>query len=145
MDGSIIVTSGAADIGTGLDTIIAKVTSDILCIPMDKITVLSGDTDSGAFDTGSYASSGTFFSGNAAVVAATNLKNKILDEAAYQLGEEMDDMELAWPGEVHSKKTGKVLSYYEIIHTSTSGTGRGHLIAPGSFTTAALCSARTAP
>ena len=53
------------------------------------------------------------------------------------MGEEMDDMELAWPGEVHSKKTGKVLSYYEIIHTSTSGTGRGHLIAPGSFTTAA--------
>ena len=137
MDGSIIVLSGAADIGTGLDTIIAKVTSDILCVPMDRITVISGDTDSGAFDTGSYASSGTFFSGNAAVVAATNLKDKILDEAAYQLEESVDDMEIAWPGEVKSKKTGKVLSFYDIIHTSTSGTGRGHLIAPGSFTTAA--------
>jgi putative selenate reductase molybdopterin-binding subunit len=122
MDGSIIVTSGAADIGTGLDTIIAKVTSDILCIPMDKITVISGDTDSGAFDTGSYASSGTFFSGNAAVVAATNLKEKILDEAAMQMVEDIEDLEIVWPGEVRSAKTGKVLSYYEIIHTSTSGT-----------------------
>ena len=137
MDGSIIVLSGAADIGTGLDTIIAKVASDILCVPMDRITVLSGDTDSGAFDTGSYASSGTFFSGNAAVVASTNLKEKILDEAAYQLGEELEDMEIDWPGVVRSKKTGKELSYYDIIHTATSGTGRGHLIAPGSFTTAA--------
>ncbi|MBQ1772579.1 MAG: molybdopterin-dependent oxidoreductase Mo/Fe-S-binding subunit [Clostridia bacterium] len=137
MDGSVIVTSGAADIGTGLDTIIAKVTSDILCLPMELITVLSGDTDSGAFDTGSYASSGTFFSGNAAVVSANNLKGKILDEAAYQLGEKVEDMELRWPGEVHSKKTDAVLSYYQIIHTATSGTGRGHLIAPGSFTTGA--------
>ena len=137
MDGSIIVLSGAADIGTGLDTIIAKVASDILCVPMERITVLTGDTDSGAFDTGSYASSGTFFSGNAAVVASTNLKEKILDEAAYQLGEEKDDIELDWPGVARSKKTGKELSYYDIIHTATSGTGRGHLIAPGSFTTAA--------
>jgi putative selenate reductase molybdopterin-binding subunit len=46
-------------------------------------------------------------------------------------------MELRWPGEVHSKKTDAVLSYYEIIHKATSGTGRGHLIAPGSFTTTA--------
>ena len=41
MDGSIIVLSGAADIGTGLDTIIAKVASDILCVPIERITVLS--------------------------------------------------------------------------------------------------------
>ena len=61
--------------------------------PMDKITVISGDTDSGAFDTGSYASSGTFFSGNAAVVAATNLKEKILDEAAMQMVEDIEDLE----------------------------------------------------
>ena len=104
---------------------------------MERITVLSGDTDSGAFDTGSYASSGTFFSGNAAVVASTNLKEKILDEAAYQLGEDKEDIEVDWPGVARSKKTGKELSYYDIIHTATSGTGRGHLIAPGSFTTAA--------
>ena len=70
-------------------------------------------------------------------MASNDLKDKILDEAAYQLGEELDDMEIDWPGVVRSKKTGKELSYYEIIHTATSGTGRGHLIAPGSFTTAA--------
>ena len=136
-DGTVIVTSGAADIGTGLDTIIAKSTSDILCMPMERITVLSGDTDSGAFDTGSYASSGTFFSGNAAINALTNMKNKILAEAAYQLGEEEDDLELRWPGEVHSTKTGAVLTYYDISHTATSGTGHGQLITPGSYTTMA--------
>ena len=137
MDGTFLILSGAADIGTGLDTIIAKAACDILCTPMDRITVLSGDTDSGAFDTGSYASSGTFFSGNAAINSVTNLKNKILAEAADQMGESAEDLEVRWPGEVHSKKTDKVLSYYEIIHTSTSGTGNGHLIAPGSFTTMA--------
>ncbi|MBR5098276.1 MAG: molybdopterin-dependent oxidoreductase, partial [Spirochaetales bacterium] len=61
-DGTVILNSGGADIGTGLDTISAKIVSEVLKLPMDKITVVSGDTDSCAFDTGAYASSGTFFS-----------------------------------------------------------------------------------
>ncbi len=136
-DGTVILNSGGADLGTGLDTISAKVVAEILKLPMDRITVVSGDTDSCAFDTGAYASSGTFFSGNASVVATTKLKEKILAEAALQLEEDVADLDVRAPGEVYSKKTGASISYYELTHSATSGVGRGQMIAHGSFVTAA--------
>jgi len=136
-DGSVILNSGCADIGTGLDTICAKVVCEVLCMPLDRVTVLSGDTDAAAFDTGSYASSGTFFSGNAALVAARKLKDLILNEAALQMEEDVPELDVREPGEVFSKKTGKSLSYYEISHTACGGTGRGMMIAHGTFVTKA--------
>lgn len=136
-DGTVILNSGGADLGTGLDTISAKIVAEVLKLPMDRITVVSGDTDSCAFDTGSYASSGTFFSGNASLAAANNLKELILKEAALQLEEKVGDLDVRAPGEVYSKATGASISYYELTHTATSGGGRGQMIAHGSFVTTA--------
>ena len=136
-DGTVILNSGGADLGTGLDTISAKIVAEILKLPMDKITVVSGDTDSCAFDTGAYASSGTFFSGNASYVATMKLKDLIIKEAALQMGEPEGDMDVRAPGEVYSRTSGNSLSYYEISHTAISGLGRGQMIAHGSFVTKA--------
>lgn len=133
-DGSVIVQSGGSDLGTGLDTITAKITAEVLCMSMDRITVVSGDTDASGFDTGAYASSGTYFSGNASLAAARNLKKKILQEAAAQMGEIPENLHLEQPGVVVSK-AGRKLDYYNLIHTATSGTGRGQLMAEGSFAT----------
>jgi putative selenate reductase molybdopterin-binding subunit len=136
-DGTVILNSGGADLGTGLDTISAKIVAEVLKMPMDKISVISGDTDSCAFDTGAYASSGTFFSGNASLVATKKLKGMIIKEAAYQMGEDEKDLEVRYPGEVFSSKTGKTLSYYELSHTACSGAGHGQMIAHGTFVTTA--------
>ncbi|MBO4388393.1 MAG: molybdopterin-dependent oxidoreductase Mo/Fe-S-binding subunit [Spirochaetales bacterium] len=133
-DGSIIVQSGGSDLGTGLDTITAKVTAETLKVPMDMISVISGDTDASGFDTGAYASSGTFYSGNASLLAAENLKKKIIAEAALQMDENPDNLSLEYPGRVVST-SGKSLSFFEINHTATGGTGRGQLMAEGSFAT----------
>ena len=136
-DGTVILNSGGADIGTGLDTISAKIVAEVLKLPMNRITVVSGDTDSCAFDTGAYASSGTFFSGNASLVAARKLKDMIIKEAAFQMGENEADLDVRAPGEVFSAKTGKSLSYYELSHTACSGGGHGQMIAHGTFVTTA--------
>lgn len=136
-DGTVILNSGGADLGTGLDTISAKICSEVLCMPMDKITVVSGDTDSCAFDTGAYASSGTFFSGNASLEAAKLLKSMILKEAAYQMEEKEEDLQIVEPGAVLSKASGKVLTYAELSHTACSGSGHGQMIAHGNYVTTA--------
>ena len=136
-DGTVILNSGGADIGTGLDTISAKIVAEVLKLPMNRITVISGDTDSCAFDTGAYASSGTFFSGNASLVATNNLRDMILKEAAFQMNEKEADLELRAPGEVYSKKSGKTLTYAELSHTACSGGGHGQMIAHGTFITTA--------
>ena len=136
-DGSVILNSGGADLGTGLDTISAKIVAEVLKLPMERISVVSGDTDSCAFDTGAYASSGTFFSGNASLEAVKKLREMILAEAALQMGEKEEDLELRAPGEVFSRASGKSLGYPELSHTLISGEGRGQLIAHGSFVTKA--------
>ena len=136
-DGTVILNSGGADIGTGLDTISAKIVAEVLKLPMNRITVVSGDTDSCAFDTGAYASSGTFFSGNASLVAARKLKDMIIKEAAYQMSENEADLDVRAPGEVFSAKSGKTRSYYELSHTACSGGGHGQMIAHGTFVTTA--------
>ena len=134
-DGTVILNSGGADIGTGLDTISAKIVAEVLKLPMDKITVVSGDTDSCAFDAGSYASSGTFFSGNASLAATRKLKDMIIREAAFQMQEDEADLEVRYPGEIYSQKTGKTLSYYDLSHTACGGAGHGQMIAHGTFVT----------
>lgn len=134
-DGTFVVLSGGADLGTGLDTISAKCVSELLKVPMDVVSVISGDTDSCLFDTGAYASSGTYFSGNASLLATEDLRKKIIAEAALQMEEVEDDLDLVYPGVVVSKKSGKELPYKTLAHDSVSGTGRGNLIGTASFTT----------
>ena len=134
-DGSFVLLSGGADLGTGLDTISAKIVCEIMKVDPSVVSVVSGDTDSCLFDTGAYASSGTYFSGNASLNAVRDLKSKMLAEAALQMEESEEDLELEAPGFVVSKKTGKRLSYEKLSHDALAGDGRGAIIGTGSFAT----------
>ena len=132
-DGGFSLHSGAADIGTGLDTVMAKVVAEVLNVPLSQVTVMSGDTDHTPFDTGAYASSGTFFSGNAARLAAEDMKRKILQKAAEYLNEPVEDCVLEYPAKVKGKK-GEI-TYAEIAYNTTTGHGSGQLQGIGSFIT----------
>ncbi len=132
-DGGFSVHSGAADIGTGLDTVMAKVVAEVLNVPLSQVTVMSGDTDHTPFDTGAYASSGTFFSGNAARLAAEDMKKKILEKAAEYLDEPVEDCTLEYPAKVKGKK-GEI-TYAQIAYNTTTGHGSGQLQGTGSFVT----------
>lgn len=132
-DGSLLMLSGGADLGTGLDTVTAKAAAEILCLDMTDVTVVSGDTDTTPFDKGAYASSGTFFSGNAAVRAAEDLRDKCVKAAAAILGEPESDLELVPRGVVRGRK-GEI-SLAKLAHMSTQGEGHGDLVGFGSFKT----------
>ncbi len=132
-DGSLLMLSGGADLGTGLDTVTAKAAAEIMCLDMADVTVVSGDTDTTPFDKGAYASSGTFFSGNAAVRAAEDLRDKCIKTAAGILGEPESDLELVPRGVVRGKR-GEI-SLAKLAHMSTQGEGHGDLIGFGNFKT----------
>jgi len=132
-DGTFMVYSGGADIGTGLDTVVVKFVAEALCVDMEKISIISADTDSTPFDCGAYASKGTYFTGGAALNAANALKEKILDTAALIMEEKREDMRLEYPGKVVGKN--KSISFWEIAHYAETGTGCGSLSAFGHFVT----------
>jgi putative selenate reductase molybdopterin-binding subunit len=132
-DGTFTLLSGGADLGTGLDTVAVKVAAECLCTDMSNIAIISGDTDATPFDTGAYASSGTFFSGNAALEAAKLMKEKILEVAAEMLQEDKQNLQIQYPGIVKGKKGS--ITYQKIETFSEKGTGGGQLVASANFTT----------
>lgn len=86
-DGSFRLLVGATDLGTGSDTILAQIAAEELGVPVDRVLVYSSDTDFTPFDTGAYASSTTYVSGNAVLRAAREVRRQILEVAAAAVGE----------------------------------------------------------
>ncbi|MBC5996882.1 aldehyde oxidase [Romboutsia ilealis] len=84
-DGNYTLFVGSTDMGTGSDTILAQMACDILETTMDKITVVSADTDIVPYDPGSYASSTTYVTGMAVVKACQQLREKIIEVGADRL------------------------------------------------------------
>ena len=76
-DGSYTLALGCSDMGTGCDTILAQMAADCLDTDMKNIVVFSVDTDISPYDSGSYASSTTYATGNAVIQACGELRKRI--------------------------------------------------------------------
>ncbi|MBM3308595.1 MAG: molybdopterin-dependent oxidoreductase, partial [Candidatus Eisenbacteria bacterium] len=87
-DGTFNLLIGATDLGTGSDTILAQMAAEVLGVGVERIFVLSSDTDNTPFDVGAYASSTTYVSGGAVVKAAEGVRDRLLHHAAAMLGED---------------------------------------------------------
>jgi len=132
-DGTLLMLSGGADLGTGLDTVTAKTAAEIMGLDVADVAVISGDTDITPFDKGAYASSGTYFSGGAALRAAEDLRKKVFESAASILEEAPEDLRIEYRGMIVGRK-GRI-SLAELGHRSTQGEGRGELSGFGCFKT----------
>jgi putative selenate reductase molybdopterin-binding subunit len=132
-DGTFMLHSGGTDLGTGLDTVTAKMVAEILELPLAAVSVTAADTDTTPFDVGAYASSGTYFSGGAAQDAARKMKAMLLDVAAEILVEPPENLRLEYPCTVVGM-SGRVSSE-DIARYTQTGTGRGQLTAVGKFIT----------
>ena len=84
-DGYYTLTIGAADMGTGCDTILAQMAAECLDCSTDQITVYGADTDASPYDSGSYASSTTYVTGKAVERACGRLLEKMEAKAAELL------------------------------------------------------------
>ncbi len=90
-DGSFNLLIGAADLGTGSDTILAQMAAEVLGLPVEDVIVHSSDTDFMPFDKGAYASSTTYISGQAVRKAALEVAGQICEHAAMMLGLDRPD------------------------------------------------------
>ena len=92
-DGIYTLMIGAADMGTGCDTILAQMAAECLDCPMENIIVSGADTDTSPYDSGSYASSTTYVTGKAVEKACEKLQIKICERAAEMLSCTVDKIE----------------------------------------------------
>ena len=112
-DGSFNLIIGAADMGTGCDTILAQMVAECMDCSVDDVAVFGADTDASPYDSGSYASSTTYITGKAVEMACAKLKTQLCGIAAGMLGCSTEEVVFE-NGRVKQINTEKSVSLAEI-------------------------------
>ena len=121
-DGSIVLLTGAAEIGQGSSTVLVQSVAEVLGLDLSRIRIVSGDSEVVPKDNGSYSSRVTFMVGNAAIEAAQNLKAVLVAAAARKLDAKPGEIECL--GELYrAGAQDKGLTFNEVVTEALKDTG----------------------
>ncbi|MDR3588242.1 MAG: molybdopterin-dependent oxidoreductase [Negativicutes bacterium] len=131
-DGNFTLLVGSTDMGTGSDTILAQMAAEVLATTLENIIVHAADTDVSPYDPGSYASSTTYVTGMAVVMAAQDLKRQILESGARELAAEPG--EVVFDGSaVRTGKGDKTVRLQKLAELSVVGPDRRQLVGTSTY------------
>jgi CO/xanthine dehydrogenase Mo-binding subunit len=84
-DNSFTILSPTIDQGSGTHTILRQLVAEEMRVPIERVSVVIGDTDVTPRDGGVRASRVTYVAGNAVVQASEKLRQQLLEQAARML------------------------------------------------------------
>ncbi len=113
--GTVLCHSSATDQGQGVRTGIAQIVAQTLGIEPTDVTVRAGDTASSPVGGGAWASRGIAIGGQAALLAAEDLRGKILELGARVLETPAERIDIAG-GTLRSTTTARTLSFAELAN-----------------------------
>ena len=93
-DGSGTIITGAQECGTGAVMGLPILAAEVLGMRPEQFSILSQDTDAGAWDMGASGSQTTFNNGRAVIAAAQEVRDQLLELAAEALEVAAGDLEL---------------------------------------------------
>lgn len=91
-DGTVSVLTGATEIGSGQNSVMAAVVAEELGVLPEEVRILSEDSDAVPWDLGTHGSRMTFIAGNAARRAAIDVKKQLLAAAGEILEADPQDL-----------------------------------------------------
>jgi aerobic carbon-monoxide dehydrogenase large subunit len=105
-DGSVVAMSGVTEQGQGTEAILAQIVAEGVGVSMDRVKIITGDTQVTPYGGGTWASRGAGIGGEAALQAAIELKRNILGVAGAMLQADPQSLDIAM-GEITDKATGQ--------------------------------------
>ncbi len=102
-DGTLLLNTGAVDIGQGSNTALAQMCAQALQVPMDRVAIASPDTDGSPYNWGTTASRVTYMTGRSVVAAAGEVEKQIKKYAGAMMECAPEDIELRQGGSVGIK------------------------------------------
>ncbi|KKL44460.1 hypothetical protein LCGC14_2365460, partial [marine sediment metagenome] len=121
-DGSIVLLTGAPEIGQGSSTALAQLAAEVLGVDLSRIRVVAGDSEISPKDNGAYSSRITVIVGNAVVEAAGKLRRLLAEAAAREFGIRPEDVEI--DGEMfRAGKQDQGLSFEEVVIAAVKEAG----------------------
>ena len=119
-DGTASVITSATDNGTGaLATGVPQIVAEVLGLPAENVRVSEPDTDLTGYDAGSQGGRTTQVVGNAALMAAEEVRAKLIEMGAQMLQAEPDQLELS---EGSIRIVGKPESRMTVSEVATAAT-----------------------
>jgi aerobic carbon-monoxide dehydrogenase large subunit len=99
-DGRVHVSTGLTSQGQGHETVFAQIAADRLGVPIERVSVVTGDTRRFGYAVGTFASRAAVMSGNAIALACAQVREKALRIAADALEADPADLTIS-EGLVH--------------------------------------------
>ncbi len=93
-NGSVKVMTGLAPHGQSTETVLAQAVADELKVPMDKIQVIWGDSDTVPYGMGTWGSRGAPLGTSAAILASVKVREKAMKIAASMIEARVEDIQL---------------------------------------------------
>jgi CO/xanthine dehydrogenase Mo-binding subunit len=132
-DGSVMLSMGAVEIGAGSDTAMALLVSEELGVPLERIRVISGDTDTCPYDFGAIGSRTTQAMGVAVHQAIEGVKKQLFEFAESHLKAPKESLVLGG-GTIYVKERPEVaIPISKAAHLLTLT--EGPVVATGTHTT----------
>ncbi|MFH1821294.1 MAG: molybdopterin cofactor-binding domain-containing protein, partial [Methanobacteriota archaeon] len=126
-DGTATAHFGAADMGQGSSTLLAKIAAEELGMSLENINIVTGDTASVPYDPGSYGSRTTYMMGNAVKEAARDAKMQIITRASKILNVDSEKL-MVENGEVKVRGKNKRISISEVVKKTIYSTKEGGVV-----------------
>jgi putative selenate reductase molybdopterin-binding subunit len=133
-DGSAILSMGAVEIGAGSDTAMALLISEELGIPLERIRVVSGDTETCPYDFGAIGSRTTQAMGTAVCQAVEGVKKQLIGFAENHLKTPRESLAIGG-GKIYAREKPEIaVSIARAAQLLTMA--RGPVVATGSHAAA---------
>jgi len=136
--GTFSVLLSSVEMGQGIRTAMAQIAAEFIGVNVVNIEIKLSDTDVTPYDAGSFASRSTHRAGNAIKIAAMEVRRSILNIAAKELEEPIQNLEIK-QGQVFVKQNpSRKISVEKVIELamskySTTIVGQGFYTKPKSF------------
>jgi CO/xanthine dehydrogenase Mo-binding subunit len=95
LDGTVTVRAGVPDLGAGQANSLCQIAAEVLGVPLERVSIYCTDSAITPLSGTSTATRQLYMSGNAALLAATNVRRALLDRASKQFEEEVENLDMA--------------------------------------------------
>jgi CO/xanthine dehydrogenase Mo-binding subunit len=121
-EGKVAILTAVPDTGTGTHTLLRQIAAELLTIPPDEIRVEIGDTETFENDAAPGGSKITSMTGQAALQAAEEMRERLKSTAASLLGCEASEVKLE-KGRFMGARGKKALSFSEVARRAAKENG----------------------
>ena len=133
IDGGVTIYTGTAEIGQGSDTVQVQIVAEEVGVTLDRVRIISADSDLTPLDLGSYSSRVTFMAGNACLNAAREMKQR-LHRAASELLKLPEERLISRENFVFDSQNPETKVPFDDVVVHALGTQGGTIVTKGSYT-----------